>query len=206
MPPSSFTPPNTNLKNEPENENPIKEIIKFSVIALLIVIPIRLYIAQPFVVSGDSMLSTFYNGEYLIVDEISYRFNDPKRGDVVIFRYPNNPSQYFIKRIIGLPGETIQIEDNQVTITSEEFPESFVLKEPYIAEMTKPTRTSVTLPADEYFVMGDNRDHSSDSRLWGNLPKDKLIGKAMVRLFPPKRIEWQPGYYQFDLSKDESYE
>tara|TARA_B100000745_G_scaffold210740_1_gene139584 strand:- start:4390 stop:4821 length:432 start_codon:yes stop_codon:yes gene_type:complete len=143
------------------------------------------------------MENTFHNAEYLIVDEISYRFEKPSRGDVVIFRYPKNPSQYFIKRIIALPGETIQIENDIVTIINSSNPEGFVLEEPYIQTMNKATRTNVTLGEEEYFVMGDNRDNSSDSRIWGNLPEDMIIGKALVRLFPPSKIEWQPGHYEF---------
>lgn len=194
---SSQNPP-LNNKNENHSEDilhehPLAEIIRFSIIAILIVIPIRMFIAQPFIVSGASMDDTFHTGQYLIVDQVSYYFNQPARGDVVVFRYPRDPSKFFIKRIIGLPGETVTIEKSHVTITNQEHPEGFILKEPYIKSMAPSPKTTETLGDREYFVMGDNRDQSSDSRAWGVLQEDRIVGRAFVRLFPPNVVDYLPG-------------
>jgi signal peptidase I len=182
------------VSREPvHKEHPLTEIVRFSIIAILIVIPIRMFIAQPFIVSGASMDNTFHSGEYLIVDQVSYYFNDPARGDVVIFRYPRDPSKFFIKRIIGVPGDTIIITDSQVKIVNEEYPEGFILEEPYIKAMTTVQNLSETLGEREYFVMGDNRDQSSDSRSWGILQEERIVGRAFVRLFPPGTLGYLPG-------------
>lgn len=171
------------------------DLIKFAAIALAIVIPIRMFIAQPFVVSGDSMFPTFHDGQYLIVDEISYIVNGPHRGDVVIFRYPNDPSRFFIKRLIGMPNEKITIKDGIVMITNKENPEGFALTEPYINEKFLTSFTYET-GADEYFVMGDNRNRSSDSRQWGILPRKLMIGRAYLRLLPFSDAAYLPGEYK----------
>jgi signal peptidase I len=174
-------------------EHPLTEIIRFSIIALLIVIPIRMFVAQPFIVSGASMETTFHSGEYLIVDQISYHLHEPSRGDVIIFRYPRDPSKFFIKRIIGLPGDTVVIEDGIVTITNEANPDSFTLDEPYAETMPPAAKMTEVLGEREYFVMGDNRDESSDSRTWGVLQEERIIGRAWMRLFPPTVIDYLPG-------------
>lgn len=168
------------------------ELIKFAAIALVIVVPIRMFIAQPFVVSGESMFPTFDDGQYLIVDEISYLTKGPHRGDVVIFKYPNDPSRFFIKRIIGLPNETVQIKGDVVKIINTEHPEGFVLKEDYVNEKFSVNQTYKT-GTDEYFVMGDNRNKSSDSRSWGMLPRKLMVGRAYVRLLPIKSMDYLPG-------------
>ncbi len=170
------------------------DLLKFAIMALVIVIPIRMWIAQPFVVSGESMFPTFDNGQYLIVDEISYILGSAHRGDVVVFRYPGDPSRFFIKRIIGLPNETINIKDSKVTIINKDHPEGFTLTEPYINEKTFEGGTYKTKDG-EYFVLGDNRNRSSDSRYWGILPKKLLIGKAFLRLLPFKEVSYLPGNY-----------
>jgi signal peptidase I len=174
-------------------EHPLAEIVRFSLIAILIVIPIRMFVAQPFIVSGASMDDTFHSGEYLIVDQVSYYFDQPTRGDVIVFRYPRDPSKFFIKRIIGLPGDTITIENAQVRITNTEHPDGFILEEPYIKSMATAPRITETLGEREYFVMGDNRDQSSDSRSWGVLQEERIIGRALVRLFPPEEVSYLPG-------------
>lgn len=168
------------------------ELIKFALIAIVIVLPIRLFIAQPFIVSGASMDPTFENGEYLIVDELSYRFAEPQRGDVIIFRFPENPSKFFIKRIIGLPEETIDISRGVITVTSSRDPEGFVLHEPYL-DVETVGEDFVTLSQSEYFVLGDNRPASSDSRVWGPLEDDLIIGRAFLRLFPITHAAVFPG-------------
>src|SRR3989344_3074395 len=138
----------------------IGELAKIVLISLLIILPIRYLVVQPFFVRGDSMEPTFRDGEYLIVDELSYRFEDIARGDVVIFRFPNDPQQFFIKRVIGLPEETVKIDGGEVVLFNKRHPSGTVLNEFYIKEMT-PGTMEITLDDDEYFVLGDNRDASS---------------------------------------------
>ncbi len=183
---------------EPQNnqagqkENSLWELVKFALLAIAIVIPIRAFIAQPFIVSGLSMFPTFHDGDYLIIDEISYKLESPQRGDVVVFRYPKDTTKFFIKRIIGLPGEEILLTGNKITIKNTEHPEGFTLSEPYIQNQSN-NMMDVTLPADQYFVMGDNRSASSDSRVWGNLPKNLITGRALIRLLPFKDAHVFPG-------------
>jgi signal peptidase I len=174
------------------------EITRFVFIALIIVVPIRLFIAEPFVVSGDSMLPTFQSSNYLIVDKLSYKLSNPERGDVAIFRYPKDQTKFFIKRIIGLPNETIKINNEKVSI----FPcdkindcAGITLNEPYIREPFNTTQTYTT-GNDEYFVMGDNRNASSDSRYWGVVNKKLLVGRAFLRLLPTNEIGIMPGDYK----------
>lgn len=174
-----------------------KELLKLIVISLVIVIPFRIFIAQPFIVEGASMDPTFETGEYLIVDEVSYRFKDPERGDVLVFKYPLDPSKSFIKRIIGLPGEIVSIKDGLVTITSSENPNGLTLDEPYV-KLPKEDDASFTLGLGEYFVMGDNRAQSADSRLWGAVPEDNIIGRPLVRFFPPDLF---PGKVSFVIEE-----
>ncbi|MCI0597854.1 signal peptidase I [Candidatus Parcubacteria bacterium] len=170
----------------------LKEILWLVLLAVLVVVPIRVFVAQPFVVEGLSMYPTFGNNDYLIVDELSYRFSEPARGDVVIFRYPGNPSVFYVKRIIGLPGEKIDIEKGHVSITREDG-SMLVLSEPYVVTEDATYSLSTTLGTDQYFVLGDNRPKSSDSRVWGALPKDHIIGKAYLRVFPVASAAFHPG-------------
>jgi signal peptidase I len=180
----------------PKKENFFFEILKFTLIALVIVIPIRVFIAQPFIVQGASMEPTFHTGEYLIIDQLSYRFEKPQHGDVIVFRYPKDPSKFFIKRVIGLPGDTVNIAGDVVTITNAEHPEGITLDEPYILTMRPDTVLTEKLGESEYFVMGDNRDASSDSRVWGVLRENFIIGRALVRLLPPQVLSLFPGRYE----------
>lgn len=196
-------------------KNFIKEGLTIIVLSVIIVLPIRIFVAQPFVVSGDSMENTFHNNNYLIVDELSYRFEAPKRGDVVIFKVPpkglaleNEPANktvYYIKRVIGLPGETVQIDGDQVEIYNKQNPNGFILQEPYTyydtsvgsstATLFLGIHEKITLSSDEYFVMGDNRHNSADSRLWGTLPAENIKGRVFARLFPPSALSLFPGAY-----------
>ncbi len=161
----------------------IWEFLKIIIIAAIIVLPIRYFLFQPFIVKGESMVPYLYSGDYLIIDEISYRFSDPKRGDVVVLNYPIDNRQRFIKRIIGLPGETVSIKNSEVTISKGR--ESFALKENYLPEnLETEGNINVNLDDNEYFVLGDNRQFSYDSRRWGVLPRQDIIGKAFFRAFP----------------------
>lgn len=162
------------------------ETIRIFIISLIVIFVVRSFIIQPFFVKGASMQPNFSDGDYLIVDEIGYRVGDPKRGDVIVFRYPNDPSEYFIKRVIGLPGESLEIRDNHIVVSNEEHPGGFVLDEStYLPEANTTTGTyAVELKDNEYYVLGDNRTASSDSRRWGALEENYIIGKAWVRAWP----------------------
>lgn len=176
----------------------IREFIHLVLIIVFIVLPLRLFVAQPFFVSGASMSPTFEDKEYIIVDQITYRFNDPERGDVIVFHPPSNPNRFFIKRIIGLPGETVQLDGEKIIITKNDGNESITIEEPYITEenLQREPRKSFKLNGDEYFVMGDNRNESYDSRSWGPLEREEIIGRAFLRLMPPTRIGVNPGDYE----------
>ena len=152
-------------------------------------------IAQPHQVRGESMYPTLKTGEFILTNKLSLRFSDLKRGDIVVFKYPRNEKLDYIKRIIALPNETIEIKNNKVYIFNKEHPEGFVLDESYLPENTKTTgRLSIqegqkyTTGPDEYVVFGDNREQSSDSREWGFVKKDLIIGKAWIRYWPPSAM------------------
>jgi len=158
----------------------IWEILKIVIIALAIVIPIRYFLFQPFIVKGQSMEPNFENGNYLIIDELSFRFRDPRRGEVVVFRYPHNPSQRFIKRIIGLPGEKIEIKAGSIMVDDQILDESEYLP----SGVQTLGNIQIALNENEYFVLGDNRISSSDSRQWGSLPRKNIVGRVYFRAWP----------------------
>ncbi len=185
---------------EEKKENFLVEVFKFAILALIIVVPFRIYIAQPFIVSGASMDPTFETGEYLIVDQVSYRLNPPQRGDVVIFRYPNDPQKYFIKRIIGLPGESIRLADGYTIIIDPVTGAEMLLEEPYLRTDRTDDHLVISLSQNEYFVMGDNRSKSSDSRVWGAVPRENIVGRAFVRLLPPRNFSFYPGAHEFQTA------
>jgi len=171
----------------------IWDFLKVVIIALVIILPIRYFIFQPFLVSGSSMVPNFQDGQYLIIDELSYRFQTPQRGDVLVLRPPINQNEYYIKRIIGLPGEKIQIEDDHIIIYNNEHPNGFTLTENYLptGTITVPHNSQIvgnskiiTLSSDQYFMMGDNRAYSSDSRDWGPITKSEIVGKVYLRVLP----------------------
>lgn len=188
--------PNDEPENSEENYSKktevlafIWETIKIIVVSLAIIVPIRYYLVQPFFVKGASMEENFHDGDYLLIDEISYRFNEPRRGDIIVFRYPENPSQFFIKRIVGLPNETVEIKNSKVAIYNSEFPKGLTLEESYLSPNQQTAGNSfVKLDADDYYVLGDNRLQSSDSRRWGVLEKKFITGKAFIRLWPVNKI------------------
>ena len=162
----------------------IWEIAKIVIVALLIVVPIRYFIFQPFFVRGHSMEPNFENGDYLIIDELSYRLREPQRGEVVVFKYPNDPSQRYIKRIIGLPEETIEIKDGKVAILSEKGSQILDELDYLSSAIFTPGNTRITLAGNEYFVLGDNRISSADSRRWGALPRENIVGRVIFRAWP----------------------
>ncbi len=172
------------------------EMTKVAVISLLIILPVRYFIMQPFYVKGASMEPNFYDHEYLIVDEITYRFFEPKRGDIVVFQYPftkpNEPKQYYIKRVIGLPGETIKVKDGEILVGQDEN-DLKPLTEAYLPQGTATNLllrgySDVKLGADEYFLLGDNRDQSSDSRVFGPIKREFIVGRTWVRVLPFNRM------------------
>lgn len=167
------------------------ELFKIALIALVIVVPIRYFLFQPFIVKGESMSPNFESGDYLIVDEISYRLSDPQRGDVVVFNYPKDKTQRFIKRVIGLPGETVNITNGSVEIIKDG--KAIDLTEKYLpANLKTYPDTNTTLKTDEYFVMGDNREYSFDSRAWGVVPRVNIVGRAFLRIFPVAALSQIP--------------
>lgn len=170
----------------------IWEMVKITIVSLVIILPIRYFLIQPFYVKGASMEPNFYDHEYLIIDEISYRFSQPKRGDIVVFKYPKNPSQFFIKRVIGLPGETVKVENGLVLITASGEPAKS-LTENYLDPEVE-TRLPVSgygeikLKDDEYYLLGDNRDQSLDSRVFGPVKADYIIGRTWLRGWPFNKL------------------
>jgi signal peptidase I len=161
------------------------EIFKIFIVSLAIIIPIRYFLIQPFFVQGASMEPNYQDGEYLIIDEISYRLREPERGEVIVFKYPQNPSEFFIKRIIGLPGETIKIQNSTIIIENKANPQGIVLDEgSYLKNVPSMGQETVTLKQDEFFVLGDNRSASFDSRRWGSLPRNDIIGKVWIKAWP----------------------
>jgi signal peptidase I len=188
---------NTNINQapdqQPENQSAAKSIgifiwdlVKVFIISIVIILPIRYYVAQPFIVQGSSMEPNFHDGEYLIIDEFTYKHSPPQRGDVIVFKFPKNTSEYFIKRIIGLPGETVQVKDAKVTIFNKDHPAGFVLQENYLPNqnVTFGSDAKTTLGSDEFFVLGDHRLASSDSRYWGPVPRNDLVGRVLIRAYP----------------------
>ena len=181
---------------QPAGDTFLSDIFKFAIIALVIVIPFRMFIAQPFIVSGASMSPTFETGQYLIIDQVTYEFDTPERGDVIIFKFPEDPSKFFIKRVIGLPGEKVEIDGSTVTVENVADGTRLTLDETYVSEANRRSDfLTVTLGEHEYFVMGDNRAASSDSRIWGPVTDDLIVGRALVRLLPLKEFSLFPGIF-----------
>lgn len=174
----------------------LRDLFTLALLIIVVVIPIRVFIMSPFIVDGESMHPTFKHLDYLVVDEIVYAFGAPERGDVIVFRYPADPSIFYIKRIIGLPGETVFINRGAVTIKNSSGSTSaapIVLPEPYIVNEDATYTKNTQLGKDEYFVMGDNRPNSADSRAWGVLPKKNIIGRVDLRLLPVSLAGFFPG-------------
>ena len=183
-----------NGPREQKKSNEYLSLTIYSVVALALAFFIRFFIAAPYLVQGASMDATFHSNDYLIVDRISYRFAEPQRGDVIVFRYPRDPSRSFIKRVIGLPGETMVLDGHSVRVINTAHPDGFVLDEPYVGSRnTHENHLRITVSDAEYFVLGDNRDESADSRIWGLLPREDIIGRALVRLYPFHDININPG-------------
>jgi signal peptidase I len=168
----------------------VGELTHVVIISLAVIVPVRYFLIQPFYVKGASMEPNFYDHEYLIIDEISYRFQEPQRGDIVVFRYPNDPRQYFIKRIVGMPGERVRVSGGQITIYNEEYPGGLPLDEtPYLGEEFTHGDKDVSLGDAEYYLLGDNRTASLDSRTFGPVPRSFIVGRVWLRGWPPEKIK-----------------
>lgn len=169
----------------------VLEMIQVLAVSLAIIIPVRWFLVQPFYVQGASMEPNFFDREYLIIDELSYRFGNPERGDVIVFHYPNDPKQFFIKRVIGLPGETVEIADGKIRIYNGPHPNGVLLDEKvYLDQDFTAASQTVTLKPDEYYLLGDNRSSSLDSRFFGPVSRKYVVGRVWVRGYPVDRWKY----------------
>lgn len=182
------------------------EMGKILLLAVAIIIPIRVFFFQPFFVQGSSMEPNFEDGEYLVISEFGYKHTTLpliegyavrpwkvlERQEPVVFHYPKNPEQYYIKRVIGLPGESVEIKGNKVIITNKIHPDGYVLNEgAYLDKSVSTTDMArLKLGDDEYFVMGDNRPFSYDSRAFGPIKKQAVIGRVLIRAWPISRVDF----------------
>ena len=180
--PSSF------ISDAPSWRKTIGEMVRALIIALAIILPVRFFLVQPFYVRGASMEPNFHDKEYLVIDEISYRFNPPARGDSIVFRYPVDPSQFFIKRVVGLPGEAVTVKDNNVFIKNKDGEKKLDESAYLPAGLATVGNVSYTLAEDEYFILGDNRMWSKDSREFGPVKKKFIIGRTWLRGWPLYRV------------------
>lgn len=167
----------------------VLEVVEVALIAIGAVFLIRTFLVQPFLVSGASMVPSFANGDYLLIDELSYYFRAPQRGEVVVFRYPKDESTYFIKRVIGLPGDAVEIKEGKIFLTKKGDSEGQLLSEKYlpsgVTTVTRPGgQSSFSLEPNQYLVLGDNRSYSFDSRDWGVLEARDIVGVVRLRLWP----------------------
>lgn len=189
--------------------NFLLEVVKVIILAAVIIFPIRIFLFQPFFVQGASMEPNFHDGQYLIINEFGYKKTDVgfnghrfftvsphknlQRGDVVVFHFPKDPRKYYIKRVIGLPGEKVEIKNNRVYIYNDSYPEGMMLIEDnYLSTGTitdSKSFSGIGLKDDEYFVLGDNREASSDSRFWGSVKNDLIMGKVLLRAWPLNKMD-----------------
>jgi len=166
------------------------DFVETIVIALAIFVVVYRFLFQPHQVKGNSMFDNYHDGEYLLTDKISYRFKEAKRGDVVVFKAPRNEDYDYIKRLVGLPGDQVMIKENHVYVNGQLLDESGYLD---LTIVTRPGSYSregltITVPQRAYFALGDNRDNSSDSRDWGPVPEENIVGKAWIRYWPLNKL------------------
>lgn len=174
---------NNNAVSGKKKKSEIREIIEAVIIALVVTLLIRGFIVDIFRIPTPSMVPTIQVEDRVVVTRFSYWFNEPERGDVIVFKYPNDTKVDYIKRLIGLPGETVEFRDNQLYINGQ------LIDEPYLSEKTITNDFGpVEVPAGCYFMCGDNRQNSSDSRAWGFVERDLLIGKGQFIYWPLDRI------------------
>jgi signal peptidase I len=180
----------TSLESQSDGDNkpdrvkgPVREVFESIVIAVILAVIIRVLLFQFFIIPSGSMEPTLTDGDMIVANKMIYRFSEPKRGDIIVFKYPPNPDRDFVKRLIGLPGEKVLIKDSILHINGKVIAESYLPKGLKFQDYGP-----VTVPEDKYFMMGDNRNNSLDSRAWGEMPKENIIGKASVIYWPIKRI------------------
>ncbi len=159
------------------------EIIESVAIAVLLAVVIRLFILEPFYIPSGSMEPNLKENDRIIVSKLNYHFQEPERGDVVVFKYPRDPKRNFVKRLIASGGETVALKDSRLYINGEVVPENYLPEGLRFADFGP-----VEVPEGHYLMLGDNRNNSDDSRVWGFLDEDLIIGKAVVIYWPPNRI------------------
>jgi signal peptidase I len=169
----------TEERTRPSGASVLREFVETILFTLLIYVIVRTFLFENYRVLGRSMEPTLENDQFLVVNKLGYRLYAPQRGDIIVFVDPTSPDRKLIKRIIGLPGETVEIRDGQVLINGRK------MDEPYITVPWHSTRPASIIPEDQYFVLGDNRNNSSDSRSWGTLPEEDIVGKAWLSYWPP---------------------
>ena len=169
------------------------DILESIVVALAIFVVVYLFLYQPHQVKGRSMFPNFEDGEYILTNKYEYRFSDPHRGDVIVFKSPQNPDIDYIKRIIGMPGEHIKLVNNRYFINSNEVLEPYIKSQVYTYNGSfLKEGVEIIIPANHYFVSGDNRPQSSDSREWGTIDRSSIIGRSQLRYWPINRFELIP--------------
>lgn len=168
-------------------------LLKYTFIAFLIMLPVRFFVAQPFVVTGESMSPTFNQDDYLVINKLTYLHTTPQRGDVIIFHYPLDPSIFYIKRVVGLPGETVELNAGVISIIEHDGVRHIFEGSHLSMDETISLPLLTTLASDEYYVLGDNRDASSDSRDWGPLQLKYIVGRAVFRMLPSAKMGFFPG-------------
>ena len=178
----------TTSKSKPSMATALRETLETLLLALIIFFGVKEFILQNFRVEGQSMEPNFHTGQYLIVDKISYRLHPIERGDVIVFVPPKEANRDFIKRVIALPGERVEIRQGRVLINGK------LLQEPYLQVSWSYTMAPMVVGENEYFVLGDNRNNSSDSRMWGLLPRKNVVGKAWLSYWPPQQWGLIPRY------------
>lgn len=181
-----------------EKEERPASLLLWFICVIIIVRIVQGYLIQPFIVDGGSMLPTFHNKEFLLVDKLSYRLHEPSRGDVAIFKlYEGNSNpytgKYLIKRVIGLPGERVVVQNGVTTIYNEEHPQGLRIDESYVEFKDLTKNVDITLDDTHYFMMGDNRLQSYDSRDWGPLEREDMKGQVLFRLYPFTSAAYEPG-------------
>ena len=184
-----------------EDEEP-SSLLTWIIGIIILVKLVQAFLIQPFIVDGASMLPTYHNEEFLLVDKLSYHLTQPERGDIMIFKlYENNNNPYegkhLIKRVIGLPGERVVVRNGVTTIYNKQTPDGFILNEPYVSYKDNQKDVDMTLDEHHYFVMGDNRAQSYDSRDWGALDEVNIKGQVLFKVYPFKQASYEPGKYYF---------
>ncbi len=167
-------------ENRPRERSAFWEIVETIVFTLLIYFLVRTFLFENYRVVGQSMVPTLQNNQFLVVSKLDYRLHGPRRGDIIVFRDPYSPERKLIKRIIGLPGESVEVQNGQVLVNEER------IDEPYIADLGRYNQALTPIPDGQYYVLGDNRNNSSDSHTWGLLEQDKIVGKALLCYWPPE--------------------